>query len=355
MLNMRNIPHIQLLRALAALSVTMCHFDSVANMLTGHANDRQTLYCLASGVDLFFVISGFIMVYSQEALFAVHKGPLVFLVKRLAKIVPLYWLTTVMAVFLMDLPVTWHKCVESFLFIPYWGQPGAIFPLHGVGWSLNFEMFFYMLFAVALCWPRRIAVPSLCAVLGCIVFLGHQLTPKAAPLIFWSDPIILEFAFGMIIALLHIQRIRLAGIVRWLLIAVALLAIWLSSPHMPPSGYRAVTWGIPAAMIVVSVVLTGQMASTGRIIWLMRPIGDASYSIYLIHPLMGAAVFRLWPLGLNHYPVLPVLTVAMIATIAISVASFQFFEKKTTRAIQQLCNVSLPRGEISQEVSALTG
>jgi len=333
---MRSILSVQVLRAVAAISVTMCHFNSVALMLTGRGNDPVPLYPLASGVDLFFVISGFIMVYSSEALFAASGGAFVFLRRRLTRIVPLYWVTTPLAIYLMELPVDWQKFLGSYFFIPYQNEHGTIAPLNGVAWTLNFEMFFYALFALALFWPRKIAVPLLCGVFCCIAFLGYKLAPTTIPPLFWSDSIILEFTYGMIIALLYIEKIHLPGWLCWLMIAGAAGAVWFSAPHMPPSGNRALTWGVPAAMIVAGAVLSRQTNRAGRVASFMRLIGDASYSIYLLHPLAGAIVLRTWHRGLNHFPVIVVMTAALVMTIAISMASFWFFERRTTKALQRL-------------------
>jgi exopolysaccharide production protein ExoZ len=93
---------IQILRAVAALAVCGVHFDQMTLMLAGHSNDPIPLYPLAAGVDLFFVISGFVMVYSSEPLFGRSGSPKEFLVRRLARIVPLYWLT-------MTIGIWWNQ------------------------------------------------------------------------------------------------------------------------------------------------------------------------------------------------------------------------------------------------------
>jgi exopolysaccharide production protein ExoZ len=337
---MRNIPSIQILRAVAALSVTICHFNLVGHMLTGHADDPLFFYSFASGVDLFFVISGFVMVYSSDTLFAAKRGPIIFLGRRLARIVPLYWVTTILAIFAMNLPVTWYRLIGSYLFIPYINDHGAIAPLNGVGWSLNFEMFFYALFAVAICFRRAIAVLIVCVLLGCLVIMGQVLNLTAAPLLFWSDPIVLEFALGMIIAVLYEKGLRLPAVLSWVLIVGASVAIWQSSPHMPPSGHRIVLWGLPAALIFMGAVLRTPSNQSNMILSFIRLIGDASYSIYLIHPLMGALVLITWHHGLNHFPILLVLAGAMCATIAAAIASFLLFEKPTTKALQRFWQVA---------------
>src|SRR5215469_6283623 len=68
--DMPTIVAIQALRAVAAIAVALCHFSQVSLILHGHTNDPIPGFQLGAGVDLFFVISGFIMVYSSEPLFA---------------------------------------------------------------------------------------------------------------------------------------------------------------------------------------------------------------------------------------------------------------------------------------------
>jgi exopolysaccharide production protein ExoZ len=88
---------VQVLRAVAALSIVFCHFNYIEYALTGRINLAFPLYNLASGVDLFFVISGFIMVYSSEELFGAKAAWYTFLRRRLTRIIPIYWIATALA------------------------------------------------------------------------------------------------------------------------------------------------------------------------------------------------------------------------------------------------------------------
>jgi exopolysaccharide production protein ExoZ len=313
--------------------VTACHFDELRLMLGGHALDPQPLASLAAGVDLFFVISGFIMVYSSEPLYGQPGAARQFFSRRLARIVPLYWVTTGLAIWLMSRPYDLQTVLKSLFFIPYRVGDGNIQPLHGVGWTLNFEMFFYVLFAMAVGWSRKIAVPALSVGLVLIVFAGFLVQPSIAPLQFWSDPIILEFVAGMLIALAYNHGIRLPGLLRIVLVPASIgVLLWAGEQHLP-SGPRLCLWGLPAATIVACTVL-GLRRDPPR--WLAAPVkllGDASYAMYLLHPLVIAVVFRLWQLGLNHYPMYTVLLVAIVVAQALSIGTFMFFERPCIKAI----------------------
>ena len=133
---------IQGLRAIAALSVSVVHFNTLWLILQGRGSEPMILYPLASGVDIFFVISGFIMVYSTERLFGQAHAPLVFLAKRLARIVPLYWLTMSIAILVQQTPIDPITLIKSYLFMPFATPDGEMHPIYGIGWTLEFEIFF---------------------------------------------------------------------------------------------------------------------------------------------------------------------------------------------------------------------
>ena len=128
--------------------------------------------------------------------------------KRLIRVVPLYWVLTlflagvaimkpeVLATTVFDL----RHFVASMLFIP-WQHPqiGAMLPLLIPGWTLNYEMAFYVMFAVSLALPRSIRLWALLALLGGLVALGAAM-PLSGILAFYTDPIILEFAAGLLLA-----------------------------------------------------------------------------------------------------------------------------------------------------------
>src|SRR5262249_35269174 len=156
------------------------------------------------------------------------------------------------------------------------------------------------------------AVLLLCAVLASIAILGYWVSPSLAPLMFWSDPIILEFLAGMLIAVAYRHGIFIPIMLRICLIIVAIFTIWSVPEFMPPSGYRFLAWGVPAAVVVACGVL-GRRSVPVR--WLATPVkllGDASYALYLIHPLTGSIVLILWPKGLYHYPMMPVILISVV-------------------------------------------
>lgn len=318
---------IQVLRALAAMAVALVHFNQVGLMLNGHGNDRLILYPLASGVDLFFIISGFVMVHSSVRLFGQPTAPAIFMLRRIARIVPLYWISTLIALPLFAQPVSWLNFVCALAFVPTYNAVGAIAPVNGVGWTLNFEMFFYVLFATAIFWPRRVAIIVVSTALAMIVFLGSVFRPSDARLLFWSDPIVLEFAAGMGFALLYARKIRLSWPLRLILIAAGATSIACFAPHMAPSGDRVLVWGAPAGAIFAGFVFGPGARLPATAIKIAKGLGDCSYAIYLLHPLVGGAVLVLWHHGLNHHSEDLSLAIAFIAMIALAAAAFWTIER----------------------------
>lgn len=324
---------VQALRACAAIAVALCHFKNFSDRLDGQARAPHALTALASGVDIFFVISGFVMVYASREMFGSPGAAGPFLVKRIGRILPLYILTTAIAVPLMYRPGDPLSLAMSFLFIPFAGGPS-----YGVGWTLNFEMYFYALFAVALAQPRNKAAVVLGVFMIAAVCLGQFFKPSTTVLKWWSDPIILEFLAGMMLALLYERGLRLPGYLRLGLIAVGCLALWLKAPHglsAPVGSMRFVYWGIPAAMIFAGAVL-GQEIDFG---WLRRPVnvlGDASYGIYLWHSISLSIIHHLFtPLPNQPVKVL-VLSVAFVLSIAVAIVAHYHFERPALRLVSSL-------------------
>ena len=260
--------NVQILRGIAAVMVVLFHavpwfdFDAAALPL------MQRVFHLwgKSGVDLFFVISGFVIMLSQSR---AHRGFGAFLYERALRILPLYWLlTAAFMVLLVALPhsfagqppLTAERILLSFgmlnwLLLREW-------PILFVGWSLEYEALFYLLFALAgLVLPLRRAVWALGAVLALTVALG------------WLEDMVLEFTAGMLIARLRVARAHLpfAGVILGLGV-VGFIAPIFGTQIEPRSLFQ----GIPSAMIVLGAVFLPQLKSRFG-----EYLGAASYSIYL--------------------------------------------------------------------------
>ena len=287
---------VQALRAVAALFVVGYHATLVpfeaGTPLAGGVWSHG-----ACGVDIFFVISGFVMAVTAPGLAGRADAGRVFLWRRIVRVVPLYWLFTTAAWAWQGFgpgPGTggaWHVAA-SYLFIPSFDRAHVPVPLLQVGWTLNFEMMFYLLFAAALALeasPLRFLPP----VLGTLAAVGWREHPAWPAWTALASPLVLEFLFGVVIAWLA-RRERLPG--GWfgaLLLAVGFAAVCL----LPMArGARVVYWGLPAAAIMAGVV--GLEDAVGRRLprWLLEA-GNASYAVYLVHL---PVIALLWPRLARH-------------------------------------------------------
>lgn len=260
------------------------------------------------GVDLFFVISGFIMVYttSRET-----PSPLSFLFRRFIRIAPLYYIATfvVIAIFLVmpsalkstavDLPAI----IKSAFFIPYEKSDGRIYPLYYLGWTLNYEMFFYLLFSISLLIRRDIRTYACALVVIALAATGVFIHSDEYGVLAYAytRPIMLNFALGMLIAETYdaiFVRTRgnttlhlvIAGVGMLLMLS---LGRFFNPPYtIAPVTSTFLTQGLPAGLLVLGTVLLEKAGRVSPKNWLTA-VGDASYSIYLFHFFMVAVLLKI--------------------------------------------------------------
>ena len=272
---------IQYLRAVAALMVVWHHaINQVPGMLAWAPWQFGT-----SGVDLFFVISGFIMVVTTMRS---SIRPVDFWRRRIVRVVPLYWsLTLLMVALALAMPSLFKTLkvapltlIESLLFVPHFSQsfPQFVWPLLVPGWTLNFEMFFYALFGATLVLPRRRGRVALTVVLAGLVGMGAVLGPfDSAGAQTYTHPMLLEFLAGVWIGTLWSEgRLSIRGfwVVPMLVAGTALLVL----RDQPPLGPLTQLAG--ASLLVVAALQQGCSAWRSRI---LLGIGNSSYSLYLTH------------------------------------------------------------------------
>lgn len=290
---------IQALRAVAAFAVVLGHSMNYLGRGHGAVPGVLSEFQGAVGVDLFFVISGFVMTISSGRLLT-HPNPTgVFLWRRVLRVAPLYWLlTAVKLVVLAALPrfdiaarrpSVWNA-VSSFLFVPSLNGLGEIRPVITLGWTLNFEMMFYLLFAISLMWRERF-VQALLPLVLLLAAVGGLRTGTWPAWTAGADPIVMEFAAGVVIALLlkHGWVPGLAGSAVALIIGAA--GLLLIKPDVAAL-LRGALWGFPAALVVLGVVglepvLRGRLPR-----WLLL-LGSASYAVYLVQTFVFPVVDRL--------------------------------------------------------------
>jgi exopolysaccharide production protein ExoZ len=288
--------NVQALRAIAALMVVVVHCYGVESTYLPGRPWTSPFHIIGTyGVDLFFVISGTVMLVSTATWFGEPAAWRRFLVRRVTRIYPPYWIVTalVLVVFLVaPALIGEHRSarpdiVASFLAIPQHGEPLLV-----VGWTLSYELIFYAVFAIALRFHRR-CLPAVTAIWLLAVILIGALAPHDNPwtrvLGSWFN---LEFVFGLAIGaavlggrLVAPRTLLALGVV--LVVATCVATAYSGREFLEVAWWRPWAVGLPMAIVVYAALgLERQGLLAPR--WL-RAQGDASYALYLWHvPVIGA-------------------------------------------------------------------
>jgi exopolysaccharide production protein ExoZ len=313
MSKVRRYEGVQVLRALAVGLVIMTHLKyagdfSHVTWIRSHAG--------GAGVDIFFVISGFVISASAESLgFSGAR----FFENRITRVAPLYWLTSIPLLAAMvksGRPVSHGSLIDSFLFLPLADFGGLSRDINPMGWSLSFELWFYVLFTIALlavrqhAWRAVLAVLLASSLLVGLFYQGNWLFPRFA-----ASPLTWEFGAGMLIYKLR-DRIHPLVVVLAAVGTVVLAVLgWIAGEARDPFGdyvadygaavRRAATWGLLGVCLVTLVVHRDRKQGVRWPKPLLR-LGDYSYSLYLIQPyglwistkLMSKTTLPAWATGL---------------------------------------------------------
>lgn len=313
---------VQALRALAAWVVVCHHFMQI--FFDFHATGPVGQFFTdkgAVGVDIFFVISGLVIYLSTQDK-DMPAGR--FMVNRIIRIVPAYWVYTaamglliVVAQPLMPhAALDWQHFVLSLLFIPSENPGGyGMYPTLNVGWTLNYEMLFYLLFSSVFLVHQRHRPLVVAAALFAV---SEVLTRYGLISHFYRNDIVYEFLLGIGVGVIY-RRGWIRNAV-WLPV-LAIVAALTTIDHLPNTD-RFWNWGVPSAVIVVACVSLEPYFQGNR---LFKALGDCSYSVYLLHVLV---LYGGWlateRFGLNPYAVFAV-CVPLIALGAW--CSYEWIEK----------------------------
>lgn len=337
-INRHQYDGVQALRFLAALLVVISHSFFYTNERLG-AGEVGEWANGAHGVDIFFVISGFVMIVSSHNLIAVPQGWLKFAVQRVTRIVPLYWTATSIKLLVMllgasglvlhaDLNIL--NVLKSYFFIPYEKLNGKFQPLLAVGWTLVFEMFFYFVFTLGLLLKVNIylfvwATMIVCAGLSLLRPVHYSVW------MFFFDPIVLEFCYGMIVGYLTLKQRFLGALSAiFIIVITALLLIFLPGSSLS----RAFDAGIPAALLVYSIVSI-EPRIRDRIPKSFLFFGAASYSLYLFHPLFLPVI----PVLLNKIQIHNVMVSVMLcilSSLVVAASAYRIIELPIIHAFRRM-------------------
>jgi peptidoglycan/LPS O-acetylase OafA/YrhL len=325
---------IQYLRGIAALLVLL-HHVAWKNEQHGE-NLLGWLRIGEAGVDIFFVVSGFVMCHATRDP-GLRVGD--FVRHRIIRVIPLYWLMTciALAVFLV-MPERVNSSggetdvLASFLLLPTDGKY-----LVQVGWTLAYEFYFYLLFSVGLLFERRTGRGLVVAAIVALVAIG-QLGPHGVVWGFLTSNLLLEFAAGMLLYSLFETRTHLPPLAACALIALG-IAILAGCNEVGGVGFlssmRAFDYGAAAVLIVGGVVMLERRVA-GRRSRFLEMLGDSSYSLYLSHVFVLGG-FALVLGGLERMGTLASLLMVpamAAAAVAVAYACYRWVERPMTKALR---------------------
>lgn len=296
----RPLYSIQYLRAVSALLVLSIHAMQRLGVTDMRSENFMPVLsgALSSSMDLFFLMSGFLCMTITDQ----HSRPWEFAKDRLGRIVPLYWLITLVCAWLLwsgilNFPeisprslfanmrdADWAFVAASLLFVPVRGPfETDLNPIIPQGWTLNFEMGFYLLFTLGLYLPRRLMVPVLTVLFFAVFLLGAAIAgPPAYE--FWTSPLILEFIAGLWIGSTWqrgwpMWRTLLLLLLAWVPVMAVTFNFVAEGPFQP---LRIAFAPMVIAILCITLMFERRPGGIGKTEPL-KTIGDASYSIYLWH------------------------------------------------------------------------
>jgi exopolysaccharide production protein ExoZ len=310
------LQNLQVLRFLAAAMVVLSHLEHETgdSRLAGVAAVHDPSHISwAGGVDVFFMVSGFIMYHLTADRFGSRAYVGEFLKRRFIRVAPLYWIFTALMLVAIQTAhgeihhpdAGWRRVLLSCLFLPTQRSDGLFMPILGAGWTLNLEIMFYLAYGAALSLRKPVGIAALVLAFFCLAVFSGPLMALQPALGVWAQPVILEFLAGILVA--HLYRNPSLRVGRLVQLAGVALAFALMPPldHLtwvgpwpmpvgtqPPDWSRWLWGGAPALLITASLMLGPQVGGlAGRV---MARIGDASYALYLCHPFVLNVLALAW-------------------------------------------------------------
>jgi len=344
---MLKIYSVQILRGLAAMLVLIHHFmQQYYNFSDTNAIGNFFSNYGAFGVDIFFTLSGFIMVYTL-----MFKGSdsISFAKNRLLRVVPNYWFYTFVIVLLGLVNTNIHSSsanvfsiMQSLLFIPNENPDPVLgmYPTLTVGWTLNVEMFFYGIFSLVLLFNMSIVKKC---ILTLIILISLPLLYKYTGWEFYKSVIgnlkLFEFAAGIAIGIvyvlhpkfIHSFKCKILGAITSFLTAIIVLPTF-------------VTHVVSSAMILyIALVVNDYFSSKNMFTKFGIYLGEISYSIYLSHSVVILCFWSINPNLDTNLEVFFTLILIVTLTIIISNYSYKYIENQFTQYLKSNKTVKIKK------------
>ncbi|HGM5268475.1 acyltransferase family protein [Serratia nevei] len=321
------INNIQILRALAVLMVIANHSSGLVYKYGFNADGfLQVGHWGAYGVDIFFVISGYIMAMIDKVK---SKTPASFIKDRFVRIVPVYWIFTLLMIFMQAVYpeafreglFTNEQNISSMLFISY--LLGYDYPTIYVGWSLELEMTFYAIFALCLFIGNQfIKISLLVALIFILSFLGFM------------RPAAVEFSFGILLYYLaNGLKIENKLSAFWFIPLIVTLVTMLMISDMP---IDLVSWSRPLVIGTISFAMVAfSIACVDLRKGFFTYIGDASYSIYLVQVFSLPIIMKLSVKLLHGMDGIYAFMISIIFTVLSGVIFHECVEKNIINLVKR--------------------
>jgi exopolysaccharide production protein ExoZ len=363
---LRTLYSVQYLRGIAALLVVVCHGIGFINIsgVTTHYTSSSIEYFGAIGVDIFFVISGFIITYTSGNEVGGYAAA-AFAKKRFIRIVPVYYIASALYLvrylssrifsFIPPPHVVIDKLtiLKTITILPLFDKKESLPTILTLAWTLSYELLFYIIFVVLILLKINKREYWLLSILIGLTILGTIFPTQNIQWEFLTNYMVLEFGFGVILCLLYQRwnRLSFSFFVSLTVLSLLLfvLLIWSGRNHEiagyglevigPLPIYRVLFWGIPSALFVAGLVFM-EKAKPGSIKknrWMLL-LGDASYSIYLTHGLAYMAVGML----INHFVFLKqtqpdlFLILSIVFALITGVVFYKFIERPVLKKMNRL-------------------
>ena len=334
---------VQILRGVAALAVVTHHSLVQSSHAQGRFSPDWITISGASGVDIFFVISGFIMLFVSFRPQQEPIRPTTFLFRRFTRIYPFYWMCCLCILSVLAVGLMSHRDLTTSEIVASLALAPSDQYLIIVSWTLVYEVYFYAIFSLSLLFKSKaVSVIATTMVIAAMTVVGRVL-PFEPVRAFLSNPVALEFCMGLWIAwAFSLSRERSASPMRALdnrpIIRLALsivgFGLLAAAPlfvtHTDGNGLqglpRVFAWGVPAALIVFTFL--NIKAPTNRIMRAAVLLGDASYALYLTHEFIMIGYARSLKIGaisrIDQYYVVPIL---ILVCVGVGLAAHLFVEK----------------------------
>jgi exopolysaccharide production protein ExoZ len=334
------LPNLQALRAIAAMMVVLFHF-----MNSGVFNNTWpalvvALYeYLTFGVDVFFVLSGFIItlsVYKNNSRVFIRRH---FIISRFIRIYPVYWIFFILLAVFFSLPNVnaelggLEYLLKSFFLLPVFNEDLKFYPLLYVGWSLVFELYFYFVFSLSYSKSLRKMIASLLICLGLLYQLGDFISYEPLKYLLQSN-LILEFFAGVLMFFLYQSKYWISVIkMKWFvapILACALVIIFILYKESDIQLRLAFS-----TTILIFFLLFDRITFNSKT---LVSIGDASYTLYLSHAIIQMAYSSLWkrdllmpPAGFEIFAVIG----SAFSCILFALYFYKYIEMPMTKYLNQ--------------------